>query len=315
MHGRTVNGAGRLRRGATNVGFRTIIHPSRMSEALVPPLISVILPVLNGEPWLVDQLRALAVQECAVPWEVLIADNGSTDGSKEVAQAWADRHEGFHALDASAIKGAPAARNAGVRAAKGDLLAFCDADDVVYEGWLAGCLAALDEADVVAGTFDFWSLNDGPPSSPKPAASRQLGFLPAGLCANLAVRRTAFEQIGGFAEELLVGEDVELCWHLQLRGFRFAIAPNAIVAKRERSTSKQVFRQSLTYGRSGPVLFQRYRSAGAHRDLAGAMKTWVWLAASLPMLHDPQRRKIWARAAGVRLGRLEASVRERVLFP
>ena len=266
-------------------------------------------------PWLEVQLQALARQRCEEPWEVVVADNGSTDGSMELAQKWADELGAFRVIDASADPAAPGARNAGVRASGGDLLAFCDADDAVYEGWLASCVAALEHADVVAGAFDFWSLNDEQPSPPAPAATRQLGFLPAGLTANLAVRRIAFEEVCGFAEELPLGDDIDLCWRLQLQGFRFAHAPDAIVAKRERDTFGQVFRQTTAYGRCGPVLYRRYRTFGAHRDILGACKSWAWLILSLPHLLQKQRRCQWARTAGVRIGRLAGSVKEKVFFP
>jgi GT2 family glycosyltransferase len=167
----------------------------------------------------------------------------------------------------------------------------------------------------VAGFFDFWSLNGMPSSSPVPAAIRQLGFLPAGLGANLAVRRDAFEKVCGFNEEPLPGEDIDLCWRLQLQGFRFAVAPEAVVAKRERAEFRLVFRQAYSYGRCGPVLYRRYRLAGARRDMAGALKAWCWLAYSIPKLRQPERRIEWARAAGMRLGRLNGSLEEQVFFP
>ncbi len=278
-------------------------------------MISAILPVRDGGPWLADQLTALASQDCAEPWEVVIADNGSSDGSEELARRWAEEHPGFHFVDASVRQGPSAARNAGAAAASGDLLAFCDADDVVQRGWLAGCVAALGDADVVAGHLDLWSLNGGPPAPPQPAATRQLGFLPAALGANLAVRRSAFDAVGGFSEELVTGEDIDLSWRLQLAGFRFAPAPGAVVAKRERSRVGLVFRQARTYGRCGPALFRRYQSEGARRDLAGALRAWIWLVVALPTLVRPRRRAAWARTAAVRLGRLEGSVAERVFFP
>ncbi len=278
-------------------------------------MISVVVPVLDGMPWLEDQLRALNAQQCTEPWEVVVADNGSVDGSQAVARRWADGHPRFTVIDASALHGAPAARNAGVRAARGDLLAFCDADDVVHAGWLASCVEALRDADVVAGVFDFWTLNGTAPTPFMPAASRQLGFLPAGLGANLAVRRQAFEQVGGFSEVLVPGEDIDLCWRLQLEGFTFDIAHGAVVAKRERTDFKQVFRQASGYGRCGPILYRLHRRAGARRDLAGAAKSWVWLAVSVPQLLRRERRIEWGRTAGMRLGRLEGSRRERVFFP
>jgi glycosyltransferase involved in cell wall biosynthesis len=278
-------------------------------------MISVVLPVRDGMPYLEDQLRALDAQNCAVPWEVLIAENGSTDGSKELAASWVEHHDRFRLVDASTVHGAPAARNVAVEVAKGDMLAFCDADDVVHAGWITGCVAALEKADIVAGRFDFWSLNGLPASSTMPAAVRQLGFLPAGLGANLAVRRSAFDHVQGFTEEHLPGEDIDLCWRLQLQGFRFDIAESAVVAKRERAEFKTVFRQAYGYGLCGPVLHLRYRSAGARRDLYGAFRSWVWLAFSLPLLLSSERRRVWARTAGMRLGRIDGSLRERVFFP
>ncbi len=278
-------------------------------------MISVVLPVRDGMPWLEQQLRALADQDCSEPWEVIVADNGSRDGSGEFARCWAADHERFRVVDASALHGAPAARNVGVRAATGEFIAFCDADDVVRKGWLSACVEGLRDADIVAGAFDFWSLNGSRKSPDAPAAIRQLGFLPAGLGANLAVRRSVFDGVGGFNEDLLLGEDIDLCWRLQLQGFRFAFAPEAVVAKREETGFGKIFLKAFSYGRSGPALYRRYRADGAHRNLIGASKSWVWLIVSLPLLYDRYRRMQWARAAGMRSGRLVGSIAQSVFFP
>jgi glycosyltransferase involved in cell wall biosynthesis len=278
-------------------------------------MISVVIPIRNAMPWLEEQVNALVAQVCPEEWEVILADNGSTDGSLEFARRWSADHPQFRLINASERHGAPSARNIGVQEANGDLLAFCDADDVVLPGWLEACVAALRRADVVAGYFDFWSLNGAPQRSPVPAAIRQLGFLPAGLGANLAVRRDAFDRVFGFNEEPLPGEDIDLCWRLQLQGFRFATAPHAVVAKRERSDFRLVMRQGYSYGRCGPMLFRRYRRAGAHRDLGGAIKAWGWVAYSLPRLRRPKARSEWARIVGMRVGRLRGSLEERVFFP
>jgi len=278
-------------------------------------MISVIVPVRNGMPWLEEQLRALDAQSCDEAWEVVVADNGSTDGSLAFAQDWAERHPNFLVVDASGLQGTSAARNAGVECSHGEYLAFCDADDIVLSGWLSALVGALHTADLVAGQFDFWTLNSIPPALPARAATRQLGFLPAGLGANLAVRRAAFEKVGGFDEGFFPGEDIDLCWRLQLQGFTFAEATGAVVSKRARSDFHGVFRQAYAYGRCGPLLHQRYRTSGARRDLKGTLKAWVWLVLSIPRLTQPTRRIEWARGAGTRLGRLESSIRLGVFFP
>jgi glycosyltransferase involved in cell wall biosynthesis len=278
-------------------------------------VISVVVPVRDGMPYLEEQLRALAAQKCDEEWEVVVADNGSTDGSLGFARDWASMHPNVIVVDASGLAGASAARNAGVEVASGEFLAFCDADDVVLAGWLNACVDALRGADLAAGRFDFWSLNTIPPAPPVRAATRQLGFLPAGLGANLAVRRGPFEEVGGFDEQFVPGEDIDLCWRMQLHGFTFAEAPGAVVSKRARSDARGVFEQAYAYGQCGPLLHKRYRKAGARRDLRGALKAWLWLVVSLPRIAQPTRRIEWARGAGTRLGRLEASFRLRVFFP
>jgi GT2 family glycosyltransferase len=280
-----------------------------------PSLISVVVPVRNGMPWVEHQLLALSSQEVPTEWEVIVADNGSQDGSRSCAARWSERDPRIHLVDASARRGAAAARNAGARSARGHLLAFCDADDVVRPGWLASLCAALADADLVAGVFDFGALDGEPSSLPVAAATRQLGFLPFGLSANLAVRREVFEAVRGFDEELSPEEDVDLCWRLQLAGSRFTVATDAIVEKRERAPGLPTFRGAWAYGRCGPRLYVRYRAKGMRRDLRGAAKAWLWLAVALPGLVLRPRRRQWLRTFAIRSGRLAGSFHLRVFFP
>lgn len=282
-------------------------------------MISVVVPVRNGMPWLEQQLRALSEQRCAEPWEAVVADNGSTDESGLVVQKWAGRCPMIRLVDASKAVGPGATRNAGARAAQGELLAFCDADDVVQPGWLSAHVLALAEADASGGVIDFWSLNGlaapTPLSYAPPPAMSQFGFLPAAMSCNLAVRRRAFEELGGFAQDLMTGEDYDLCWRLQLSGHRYVLSTDAVIARRDRQGFRAVFRRFTAYGRCGPALYRRYKAEGLRRDLAVAGKTWVWLALSSPRLLRPEFRSRWASIAGWRIGRLEESVRQRVLFP
>ncbi len=281
-------------------------------------MISVIVPVRNGLPWLEQQLRALAEQQCHEPWEVVVADNGSTDESRSVVQECAKGFNMVRLVDASKVIGPGAARNAGVGAAQGELLAFCDADDVVQPGWLTAHVLALAEADASGGVMDFWSLNGlatpSPPSYAPPPAMGLFGFLPGGASGNLALRRSAFEDLGGFAEDLMTGEDFDLCWRLQLSGHRYVLSKDAVVARRDRRGFKAIFSRYTAYGRCGPVLYRRYKSDGLRRDLTVAVKTWVWLAVSTPRLLRPEFRARWASIAGWRTGCLLESVRQGVLF-
>ena len=112
-----------------------------------------------------------------------------------------------------------------------------------------------------------------------------------------------------------MGEDVDLCWRLQLAGFRYAVTADAIVEKRERADNRQMFRAAWAYGGCGPRLYKRYRSHGMRRDLRGAFRSWAWLVVAAPGLLRRTRRLQWVRTLGIRSGRLAGSVRRRVFFP
>lgn len=269
-------------------------------------------------PWLEEQLRALTEQECDLPWEILVADNGSTDDSKLLVQKWIKRSDRIRLIDASKVLGAAAARNVGVEAAHGELLAFCDADDIVQPGWLTAHVSALEKSELSAGVFDDWSLNGLDPPVPLEyglaGAVGLLNFLPAAATSNVAIRRKAFEDIGGFSEDLTISEDFDLCWRSQLAGHRFSLNDDAVVAKRERRGFRAVFRRYIIYGRSAPILFRRFRSDGCPRNLPIAAKTWAWLIWSSPRLRRSDFREEWASIAGWRVGCLMESVRQRVLY-
>jgi GT2 family glycosyltransferase len=279
------------------------------------PMISVVIPVRNGMPWIETQLVAVSTQAMSADWEVVVADNGSQDGTRSCVERWSERSPRVRLVDASARRGPGAARNVGVRRAHGRMLVFCDADDVVQPGWLASMVAVLADADLVAGVFDFSSLNGGPRSDPIPAATRAMGFLPYALGANLAVRREAFEAAGGFSEDLAAGEDIDLCWRLQLAGYRFAISTDGAVAKRDHAGGRPTLRTAWTYGQCATLLFLRFRGEGMRRDLRGAMKAWLWLVAAIPGMVAPARRRQWVRTFGIRAGRLAGSVTHRAFFP
>jgi GT2 family glycosyltransferase len=282
-------------------------------------VISVVMPVLNGADTIESQLSALAAQTFGGRWEMIVADNGSTDQTRRVANAWADRLPGFRLVDASAVPGAGGARNIGVAASHGDLLVFCDADDIVSPRWLEAFAESREHWDIAAGVFDYVSLNvpgaaPGVPLPGPPPASLAGGWLPFAGGASLAVRRAAFDAVGGFAPEFLRCQDVELSWRLQLAGFRFAVVAEAVVARRARATLRGLWSQHNQWGRTNVSLWVRYREQGMPRSsVLEALRTYAWLLSRLPACRDDAARREWARLAGVRWGRLSGSLRERTL--
>lgn len=228
--------------------------------------LSVVIAAHNAADTLAQQLAALSRQQVDARWEVLVADNGSTDHTRQLAAAWADRLPGLRVIDASARRGAGAARNIGVAAATGRDVVFCDADDIVADGWLAALHSALRHRSFVAGRFD-----DGLLNSPRVRRSRTLpqrdglqrsahlpGLWHAGA-GNLGVRRELFRAVGGFDPDALFLEDTDLCWRLQLAGVPLVWTPEALVHVRLRGTLRSAFSQGYHYGSGERWLARRYR--------------------------------------------------------
>jgi glycosyltransferase involved in cell wall biosynthesis len=193
------------------------------------PVVSVVIPARNAAGTLGATLRALAGQDLDDAFEVIVVDNGSSDETASVAKT---APLPVKLIGRPPGDGPGVARNQGVAAAAGPLLAFTDADCVPTEGWLREGLAAAAHADLVQG-----------PVAPDPAQT----LMPfdhtvwvegrTGLfeTANLFVARTAFESAGGFRDVTATGsdrpfgEDAWLGWRLELGGARYKFAERALV--------------------------------------------------------------------------------------
>lgn len=230
-----------------------------------PTLISIVIPTYNAAATLGEQLDALAMQTFVGDIEVIVSDNGSTDNLTDAVTEHPLAR--LRIVDSSDEKGASHARNIGAARAEGDFLAFCDADDRVHPGWLDALVRAAGEFDAVTGPYETTSINSADVASWRPIRppnqrEETPGFLPAALGGNLAMWRNVFERVGGFDETLPVGEDVDIAWRIQLAGFTLGHVPDAVVAYRLRDSYKALWRQSFSYGRVGPTLYQRYRHNG-----------------------------------------------------
>jgi GT2 family glycosyltransferase len=283
--------------------------------------LSVVIPFRDAEATLADQLEALADQRWPA-WEVVLADNGSRDGSRRVAQAVADRLPGLRIVDAGERPGSAYARNRGAAAARGDALAFCDADDVVGEGWLPAMANALGEHPLVASRFDVRRLNaafapfDIHPQSSGLNPYDYPPFLPHAGGSGLGVRREIHERLGGFDESYPCLEDTDYCFRCQLAGVPLWFAGDALVHVRLRREPGALFRQMRRFGKHNVQLYARYRERGMPRlgALPGTLR-WAKLGLRLPMLVMTAGRRRWIAQLGWRLGRLEGCVAYRVLAP
>lgn len=302
------------------------MNPPGAARSTSPPAgelpgLSVVVPCLNAAAYLETQLQALAGQHWDGFWEVIVADNGSTDGSRELVERFArERLPNLCLVDASDRRGQAHARNLGAQAARGDFLVFCDADDEVAPGWLQAMGQALLEHDFVACRYDFEKLNPPAvwrsrynPQGEGLAAYDYPPYLPHAGGGGLGIKRELHQAVGGFDESLPLLEDTDYCWRLQLAGTPMHFVPEAVVHVRHRPDLTSMFRQALLYGQYNVWIYQRYRDRGMpHLPWTRGAVKWLALIARLPWLLRRDGRARWLWLLGWRLGRLRGCLQYRV---
>ena len=255
----------------------------------------MILCVRNGATTICEQLDALRAQETRRSWELLIIDNGSSDGTAEAVREW---HAGAPAvslaiIDAGSERGLAAARNRGAAAAAGRALLFCDADDVASPGWIDALARALERADMAGGPLRYERLN--PPSVREWQMGAHPVFtdalpgspdMPFVIGANMAITAAMFARVGGCDENLRgAWEDVDLSLRVRAAGGSLAIAPDAVMHYRLRTSLRRAMDQSAHYGRGEAAVRHKVGGSSALPPLDGQ---WAW--ASLRSLLGPSPR-------------------------
>ncbi len=211
--------------------------------------VSVVIPVHNGARHLAEALASAATQ---VPpaMEIIVVDDGSTDGSADIAAGFAGP---VHVVR-QPRSGAGAARNAGLARARGDAVAFLDHDDQWPPGSLAALRAALDgppPADVVYGRTRLIGAGLPPPDAP--ASGRLEGY--AVTLGAALIRRSLFARIGTFDPSLGIGEDLD--WLMRARERGCAMATIAPVTLWHRMHAGQMTADAPATMRAGAVALKR----------------------------------------------------------
>jgi len=230
------------------------------------PGITVVVPVYNGErtlPACIDSLLALDYPHDGVA--VMVVDDGSSDRTREIAGRYPVT------LLSQPKRGAAAARNMGIRHARGEYVAFTDADCVVERRWLLELVQGFDDASVacVGGEIAapppeteleryYVACN---PISQENAVEKEMVILPHVITANAMFRRDVFDKVGLFDERFpsAGGEDLDLGWRIHWAGYRMKYVPSAKVVHRHKSRLRQLFRQHYRYGYAWTVIVRKHR--------------------------------------------------------
>lgn len=253
------------------------------------PLFSIIIPAHNAADTILPCLRALANQ--TVPrcrYEIIVVDDGSTDGTAEVVQQFIQSQEmarsarqsvadpagssgpssllwGLSKLIRQSHQGAAVARNTGAQKARADIVLFLDADCVPERTWLERMTQALRQRNVagVSGVV----------------RTRQTGLIPRFIQAEYDARykriaqkpyidfvssgtagyhRQAFAAVGGFATVLGGAEDVDLSFRLCDAGYRLVFKPRAVVYHSHPESLLAYARRKFIYGYWRSRVYQRH---------------------------------------------------------
>src|SRR5579872_1350325 len=221
------------------------------------PRVSVVVCSYNGASTLDECLRSL--ERLDYPdYEVILVDDGSTDGTMDIAA----RHPEVRAIHQS-NQGLSAARNAGLHAASGSVIAYTDSDCFADPEWLTHLVYQLTASGAAAVGGPNLTPEDGwlaacvaaSPGQPTHVleSDQVAEHIPG---CNMAFRREALEAINGFRTKYRkAGDDVDVCWRLQQSGMAITFAPAAFVWHHRRQNVRTYLRQQAGYGEAEALLW------------------------------------------------------------
>jgi len=216
--------------------------------------ISVVIPCYNAEPWIGEALASVESQGIE-DLEVIVVDDGSTDGSCDLVRQKFPRVR----LISAPHRGPSAARNLGTRLAAGEFIQYLDADDLLAEGKLRRQVDALEASGADVAYGDWQRLVEGLDGKYQPGevVARQIAG-PAEIAlftdfwcplAAYLFRRRIIEKVGGFNERLLVIQDARFVLDCALYGARFVYTPGVVAAYRVHSTGSVSTRDPIAFVR------------------------------------------------------------------
>lgn len=208
----------------------------------VEGLVSVIIPTYNRSGLLLEALASVAQQDHR-PLEIIVVDDGSTDGTPQAVAAWTDANAAKAGLEVRLVvqpnAGAPAARNRGVLESRGALLQFLDSDDQLTPNKIRLQVEALSRNEIADFAYSPVREMENPARiiycqtemSPRRMVLKQI-VVPAFQTASPLIRRSAMQRLGRWDEEIAPMEDWELFSRAALMGLSGAYVPEAAVLHR-----------------------------------------------------------------------------------
>ncbi|UCD29374.1 MAG: glycosyltransferase family 2 protein [Planctomycetota bacterium] len=211
-----------------------------------PSLISVIIPVYNGERYLAEAIDSVLAQSYR-PIEVIVVDDGSTDGTAQAARQFGPPVHYYYRANG----GTGAARNRGIKLAQGDFFAFLDADDIWLEDKLDRQMAVFQTDATVEAVFghtqQFYSpeLEDGL----KQQVRISTEIMPAHLPCAMLITRKAFFKVGLFETHWQVGQDCSWYMRAKEQQLNMVMLPEPLYKRRIHKTNKGLTKRNFMQDR------------------------------------------------------------------
>lgn len=253
------------------------------------PAVSVYMPVYNGMPFLPDAIDGVLAQTLEA-LELILVENGSTDGSGAVVRAAAQRDPRVRVLSFARPLGIVGAANAGIRAARAVLVARHDQDDLSDRRRLERQVAALERDPLAVAVGAICDGIDAHGRRIRPADRWRLlrrSPLPPFPHGSVCIRREAFERAGGYREGTHTWEDIDLFLRLSRLG-RVLVVPEALYHYRYHGGSL-----TASSWRVGPGQALMWRCIDAHRR----GEDWAPLLTAPPQAPGPDASADMARVA------------------
>jgi glycosyltransferase involved in cell wall biosynthesis len=273
--------------------------------------LSIVIACYNAADTLAGQLDALCRQEWSQPWEILLVDNRSTDASRAIAESYMERLADLRIIDASERQGQPFALNTGIRAARGESVALCDADDEIDHGWVAAMGDALAQHEFIACRIDTAKLNpewlQGHDQQNDLQRIWYPPWLPHAGGGTLGFRKELFDRVGDFDDALPYLHDTDFCFRAQALGYALHFVPEAVLHMRKRGNLRAHYRQAYNYAHYNAILARRYWGAGDSEKpfRREFYREWFRLLRGPGSLRSQRARYWWVWRLGRQMGRLK----------
>ena len=202
--------------------------------------ISIVITVKNEADSIAELLDSLLTQN---PFEIIIVDAKSTDGTQEIIKKYADKHKEVKLFIHAGSRGE--GRNFGVKMAKGEIIAFTDGGCRADKNWLSELKKKMEEGyDVVAGK----TINVGTFEEIERVKVEFKGYDVTYPSCNLLYRKDLFEKIGGFDSRFITAEDIDLNYRAVEAGAKIGYNENAVIYRRSAKDLIGLIRQAFWYG-------------------------------------------------------------------